>query len=335
MSGHATPRVSIIMPAYNVASVLEESVQSVLAQTFADWELLIVDDGSTDETLDVAASLACGESRIKIMPLGENSGLPAQVRNRGLEAARGEYFAFLDADDLWLPEKLELQLHILESEPDADAICCLYEVFGDEDRAALANRMLNHVMVSPVQREEMLRYCAFQTSTVVFRRRVYEFLGGMNEDPLLRSVEDYEYFTRMVLRFRVERLPEKLVRYRIQPLGASLSTETLYEGNARGWALYRALKRAGVYTAREARAFRAALYYEDAKDRLFHLRTPYRRPLLHAVIEGSAPVEAFGMLALCWLPSGVLRALLTRLLYLRNLIRRLRVRGASSERVNA
>ncbi len=330
MDAEATPRVSIIMPAFNVASCLEESVSSVLDQGFTDWELLILDDGSTDETLALATSLACKDSRIKVMALGENCGLPAQVRNRGFEAAQGEYFALLDADDVWLPEKLEQQVHLLDTMRDADAVCCLYEVFGDDKRAALANQMLNHALFSPVQREEMLRYCAFQTSTVVFRRRVYEFLGGMNESTKLRSVEDYEYFTRMVHFFRVERLPEKWVRYRIQPLGDSLSTETLNEGNARGWALYRALHGAGVYTPREARAFRAALYYEDAKDRLFHLRAPYRRPLLHAVVEGNAPVEAFGMLALCWLPSGIVRVLLTRLLYLRNLIRRLRVRGASS-----
>ncbi|MFM1920862.1 MAG: hypothetical protein RLZZ303_2496 [Candidatus Hydrogenedentota bacterium] len=334
MEDTAAPRVSIIMPAFNAASCIGESVASVQAQTFADWELIIIDDGSDDDTDSIALEFSRHDSRIRVLPQEVNSGLPARVRNRGFATARGSLIALLDSDDIWLPDKLEKQVALLDATPQAGAVCCLYSVFGDEERATIANRLLNHELQSPVRRHEMLRYCAFQTSTVLFRREVLDTLGPMNENPALRSVEDYEFFIRMVHHFRVDRIPEQLVQYRIYPLGESLSTETMQAGNERGWSLYTCLRKQGLLSRDESRRFRAALHYEDAKDRLFHLREPFRQPLMRAVREGKAPVEALGMFSLCWLPSSALRFLLPRLLTLRNLTRRLRAWAASRARAS-
>jgi len=109
-----TGLVSIVMPAHNSQSSLSESVQSVLAQTYAHWELIIVDDASQDETLALATQFASDDPRIRVLPLEQNLGV-AEARNRGINAARGQYLAFLDSDDLWLPDKLHTQIGFMRS----------------------------------------------------------------------------------------------------------------------------------------------------------------------------------------------------------------------------
>lgn len=103
------PQVSILMPAWNADETLAEAVASIQAQTFGDWELLIADDASTDGTRATAEALAAADPRIRVLVRDRHEGAAA-ARNRALEASRGRYIAFLDADDLWLPEKLERQL---------------------------------------------------------------------------------------------------------------------------------------------------------------------------------------------------------------------------------
>lgn len=106
--------VSVIMPAHNSQALLEESVRSVICQTYSDWELLIIDDASTDGTLAIARELARTEERIRIIQLTQNAGV-ASARNRGIAAARGQYIAFLDSDDLWLPNKLRIQIEFMQA----------------------------------------------------------------------------------------------------------------------------------------------------------------------------------------------------------------------------
>ena len=105
-----------------------------------------------------------------------------------------------------------------------------------------------------------------------------------------------------------------LTRYRVTPIGDSLSTATLDDTANRGWPIYEILVRKGVYRAEEARKRRARLHYEEAKDNLFHRHTAFRRPLLQSIQTGAAPLEARIMLALAWLPAFLLRPLLVSLL---------------------
>ena len=111
------PKISIIIPTYNRSGLLTQAVRSVQAQTFRDWELIIVDDGSTDDTRAVAGKMARDDARIHYV-YEPNAG-QAAARNKGVESARGEYLAFLDSDDVYLPENLEKKLAFLESHPDA------------------------------------------------------------------------------------------------------------------------------------------------------------------------------------------------------------------------
>ena len=111
-SNEKKPQVSVIMPAYNAGRFLEKAIRSVMAQTVTNWELLVLDDGSSDDTLIIAQRLAQADSRIRVLPNECNMGV-AKTRNRGLDLCRGEYVALLDSDDVWYPQKLEAQLALM------------------------------------------------------------------------------------------------------------------------------------------------------------------------------------------------------------------------------
>lgn len=105
--------VSIITPIYNCEQFLQETIQSVLNQTYTNWELILIDDCSTDNSLSIAETAAQRDSRIRVIKLDQNSG-PAVARNIGIKKAKGKYIAFLDSDDMWFPNKLEKQLSFME-----------------------------------------------------------------------------------------------------------------------------------------------------------------------------------------------------------------------------
>jgi teichuronic acid biosynthesis glycosyltransferase TuaG len=106
------PLVSIITPCYNSARFIDKTIESVLAQTYQTWEMIIIDDCSSDESYKIALKYAAKDSRIKVHIMEHNSGAAA-CRNKAIELSKGEYVAFIDSDDLWLPEKLEKQLNFM------------------------------------------------------------------------------------------------------------------------------------------------------------------------------------------------------------------------------
>ena len=108
-----TALVSIIMPMYNAGKFLSKSIESVLEQTYQNWELLLIDDGSKDDSIDIALAFMEKDSRIFLLKNEQNMGI-AKTRNKGIEASKGQYIAFLDSDDLWLPNKLEVQVKWME-----------------------------------------------------------------------------------------------------------------------------------------------------------------------------------------------------------------------------
>lgn len=108
-----TGLVSIVMPAFNCQAYIAESVESIIAQTYKDWELMIVDDCSTDRTIDIARKYASQDQRIRILSMDRNSG-PAVARNKAIKESKGQYIAFLDSDDLWASEKLKIQIRMMQ-----------------------------------------------------------------------------------------------------------------------------------------------------------------------------------------------------------------------------
>ena len=137
---HCEPTVSVIMPAYNCEAYIEKAIRSVMGQSFRDWELIVIDDGSKDSTRDIIGGLASEDDRIIFLPNEKNIGV-ANTRNRGIEVSRGSYIAFLDSDDIWCPDKLELQLARLR-ESGADLCYCSYSIIDSEDRKAKSDYLV-------------------------------------------------------------------------------------------------------------------------------------------------------------------------------------------------
>ena len=129
---HATPLVSVIMPAYNAAPFIEEAIASVIAQTVADWELIVIDDCSTDDTVQIVSAFVRQDPRIQLLTNAVNMGV-AKTRNRGLDLCRGQYVALLDSDDYWKPRFLEKMLERAE-QTGADIIYCSYELVDEQGK---------------------------------------------------------------------------------------------------------------------------------------------------------------------------------------------------------
>lgn len=167
-TGGKAPRVSVIMPAYNAGRFLEEAIRSVMAQTVADWELLVLDDGSTDDTRIIAQRLAQIDRRIRVLPNEHNMGV-ARTRNRGMDLCLGEYVALLDSDDVWYPQKLETQLALM-GETGADLCYCAYAMVntaGEKIRA-------DYPVPPTVDFNGLLRQNVIGCSTVMFTAAVKE-----------------------------------------------------------------------------------------------------------------------------------------------------------------
>lgn len=222
--------VSIIVPVYNVENFIEETMDCVLAQTYPDWELLLVDDRSGDSTVTLIRKYMekTGDFRIRLIMQPSNMGA-ARARNRGLEEAKGRYISYLDADDLWEPEKLEKELAFMR-EKDAAFVFTGYE-FADE-----TGKGTGKVVHVP----EKLTYGQALSNTTIFTTTVMFDLKKLRKDqlemPVMKSEDTALWFR--VLRSGVTAygLDENLVKYR--RAGKSLSSNKL-EAIRRIWNLYR------------------------------------------------------------------------------------------------
>ena len=183
------PCVSVILPTYNRAHLVREAIESVLNQTFADLELILVDDGSTDNTQAVVRSLSDPRVRSVEQP---NQGA-SSARNTGLRLCAGEYVAFLDSDDLFLPQKLALQVPALEGQSEAGLVYGRYYSV----RGAEAPRLLAGVCHSDLGLDRLLLGTAFHWSTVLIRRSWLDQVGGFDER--LPVSEEWELTLRLAL----------------------------------------------------------------------------------------------------------------------------------------
>lgn len=171
-----------------------QAAASVLAQTVTDFELIIVDDGSEKE---ISTAAGIGDERVRVIRL-KHTGLPGLVRNRGAEAARGRYLAFLDSDDLWKPEKLRLQSSLFEERPDL-RICHHREVW-ERDGRAVSQSSQRHRREGDLFADSLTK-CIIGPSTVMMDRELYLETGGFRED--LEIAEDYEYWLRITAHHRI------------------------------------------------------------------------------------------------------------------------------------
>jgi glycosyltransferase involved in cell wall biosynthesis len=215
--------ISVIIPAYNYARYLREAIDSVFAQTYPALELIVVDDGSTDDTPDVVAAYG---NRIRAIRQ-QNQGVSA-ARNSGIAAARGEYVSFLDADDLWHPQKLELQMARFDASPNLGLVYCGAESFNAEGQTMQVWRHGREGRVAV----SMLRFdggaMAAPGCNIVAPRRVAEEIGGF--DTRMTVSEDWDFYYRVAARYEIGFVPEPLVRYRIHASGAHRNIPEMEKG---------------------------------------------------------------------------------------------------------
>jgi glycosyltransferase involved in cell wall biosynthesis len=195
------PAVSVIIPAFNRAWCLGETLQSVLDQTFKNFEMIVVDDGSTDGT----ATLLRQFPQVRVHRWEDNRGVSA-ARNQGIAMARGEWICFLDSDDRWLGTKLQVQVDWMQAHPECPA-CYTDEIW-----------IRNGVRVNPKNKHrkysgdifrQCLPLCIISPSSIMMRASVLEEIGGFDTD--LAACEDYDLWLRLASRYPVEFIPEKLI----------------------------------------------------------------------------------------------------------------------------
>jgi len=201
--------VTVLMPVYNDAGTVEAATESILAQTYTDWDLLIIDDGSTDQTPASLQRLARQDKRITVLRNPTNRGLAASL-NIGWRQARGELIARMDGDDLCLPERLQCQVQFMTAHPEVGVLGTGVE-YMDKDGRTLGRG------VRPRRHEELVRKVLRETpffhSSVMVRRAFYEALGGYDER--FQRGQDRDLWLRGRHRFRYHNLPEPLIRYRV------------------------------------------------------------------------------------------------------------------------
>ncbi|SHJ13348.1 Glycosyl transferase family 2 [Desulfatibacillum alkenivorans DSM 16219] len=192
--------ISVIIPTFNRAGRIEKAVESVLAQDYKDFELIVVDDGSEDDTLEILKNYP----EVRVLPQ-ERQGVSA-ARNHGVNAGAGALIAFLDSDDLWLPSKLRVQAEFFNTNPDV-LICQTGETWIR--RGKRVNPRNRHEKPSGQVFERSLDLCLVSPSAVMMRRSLFEAMGGFDES--LPACEDYDLWLRIGCRHPVHLIDEPLV----------------------------------------------------------------------------------------------------------------------------
>lgn len=218
--------VSVVLPTYNRADRIGRTIQSILNQTYKYLEVIVVSDGSTDKTKEVV--LGIKDPRILFIEQ-ENSGGAACPRNTGIRAAKGEYIAFCDDDDVWMPEKLEKQIRALEENPDCE-LCYTDMLRFDETGKEWTLENDN----GPCDLNSLMYVNTVPISSVFFRRKLIDEVGVFNESKSIGSSEDYEFLLRCAAKTKFYYINEYLLKYwsgdqRMTKLDSRQSFKTHYK----------------------------------------------------------------------------------------------------------
>jgi glycosyltransferase involved in cell wall biosynthesis len=255
-----TPKVSVLIPSYNHAHYLDHALQSVISQSFSDWEAIVIDDGSTDDTQKVTAQF--DDPRIRYI-YQENQGLSA-ARNTGLREANSETIALLDADDIWKENYLETMLSPLENQPETVAVYCGFQ-YIDED-----GQDVGIPSIKVVPPDEFHEYFSANgnwlvPSGVVFRKAVAEEEGCFDES--LRAVEDAYLWSKMSYRGPFVGIPLPLVGYRRHASNMSSDPQRMVSSNYKILERYHGPPQGDVSTWTDRKKFVYTRYFRSATTR--------------------------------------------------------------------
>lgn len=212
------PKVSVVIPAYNAMTYLPETVESVIRQTFTDFEVLIIDDGSSDHIVQWASEIK--DQRVRLISQ-ENQGLPG-ARNTGITQAQGEYIAFLDADDLWEPTKLEKQVYCLDNNPLVGLVHTWMLLVDEQGKST--GRLMKSNAEGDVWKQLVERNMIACPSVIV-RRCCFETVGIF--DITLRSIEDWDMWLRLAVHYPFAVIKEPLAYYRQLPSSMSKNCQVM------------------------------------------------------------------------------------------------------------
>lgn len=225
-SQNQNPLISIITPAYNAERFIKQTIRSVLNQTYTHWEMIIVDDCSKDNTVEIVQTYEQQDNRIKLIQLEENSG-SAVARNTAMDYAKGRYLAFLDSDDQWLPAKLEMQLQFMQKKDVAFSFTKYVRIHEDGTET-------NAVTDAPtsVDYDDLMKHCVIGCLTVMLDRKK---IGDLRM-PNIRTRQDYAFWLKITKKgFLAFGLPEVLAKYRL--VEGSISSNKL-KAARQNWYLY-------------------------------------------------------------------------------------------------
>lgn len=299
------PRVSVIIPAYNAGASLGEAIGSVFAQTYEDFEVIVVDDGSSDDTERIVRSFRRGVCYLR----QEHQGVSA-ARNFGIRACGGEYVAFLDADDLWRRDKLERQVPELENDVRVGLVCSDWalETKGTVIPSVLSMRPAVH---SGYLFREVVRNAFVLTSTVVVRRRCLEILGGFDE--MFPTTEDQDLWLRIGYRYLIAVVPATLITKRRRDNGLSSDSRAASVYQIR--LLEKALANLPDLSLRNRRVLRAALsrnYLDLGYDDFTQMALrEARKPLLSSLANDWTRVRSLVYLMATYLPVPMVNTIRT------------------------
>lgn len=218
-------KVSVIIPTYNRAYCLGRAIESVLAQTYTDLELIVVDDGSTDNTRFLVEEYARKDDRIRYVSMPGNSGVSA-ARNYGMECANGEFLAFQDSDDYWHNEKLEKQMKAIESTGADFSYTYIEYDAKDNIRCIIPDESIPHTSMNGDILARVLHSNLIGAPTLVMHRRCYEKIGAF--DTTLPALEDYDYAIRLASWFKAAFVPEVLLTASATDGGISSNSANYY-----------------------------------------------------------------------------------------------------------
>lgn len=205
------PKVGVLMPCYNASKFLTESMNSILGQTYQDIEVIAVNDGSTDATLETLLRYSVIDNRVRVFDSKTNAGV-TKALNRCLMLSRSEYLARMDADDVAMPDRIEKQVLYLDEYKD---IGIIGSRFWSMDESMKTIKWSNNVPTDPEEvKTTLANHCCIGHPTVMMRRRVIEEIGGYDESEQYDLVEDYEFWLRASKKFKIANLPQYLLKYR-------------------------------------------------------------------------------------------------------------------------
>jgi len=216
------PLISIIIPVYNTKRYLDETIGSVLKQTYKNWELILVDDGSTDGSVDLIKDYCNSDIRIRLIEQA-NSGQGA-ARNNGIRQAKGDLIAFLDSDDLWTPEKLSIQLEEKVKYGVEFQYAHGYLMYEDQNNKLETYDWISGEFKGLEFFNQLFISCSVNTDTVLMDKIIFDKVGLFDTDPELRGTEDFDLWLRVAKEnYKVYGSKERIAYYRIHPGGTHLN----------------------------------------------------------------------------------------------------------------